>query len=60
MRTPIEKVYVVTEGEVTIVTDDGEATLGPYDSIYLAPGEGRSIENRTNRPASMITIMPYP
>ena len=57
--TPIEKVYVVTEGEVTIVTDEGEATLRPYDSIHLAPGEGRSIENRTNRPASMITIMPY-
>jgi mannose-6-phosphate isomerase-like protein (cupin superfamily) len=58
--TPIEKVYVVTEGEVTVITDSGEATLGPYDSIYLAPGEARSIENRTNRPASMITIMPYP
>jgi mannose-6-phosphate isomerase-like protein (cupin superfamily) len=58
--TPIEKVYVVTEGEVTVITDSGEATLGPYDSINLSPGEARSIENRTNRPASMITIMPYP
>lgn len=58
--TPIEKVYVVTEGEVTIVTDEGEATLGPYDSVYLGPNEARAIENRTNRPASMITIMPYP
>lgn len=58
--TPIEKVYVVTEGEVTIVTDEGEATLGPYDSIYLAPNEARAIENRTNRPASMLTVLPYP
>jgi quercetin dioxygenase-like cupin family protein len=58
--TPIEKVYVVTEGEVTIVTDEGEATLGPYDSIYLAPNEARAIENRTNRPASMLTVVPYP
>jgi quercetin dioxygenase-like cupin family protein len=58
--TPLEKVYVVTEGEVTIVTDEGEATLGPYDSIYLAPDEARAIENRTNRPASMITVVPYP
>jgi glyoxylate utilization-related uncharacterized protein len=57
--TPIEKVYVVTEGEVTVITDDGEATLRPYDSIHLAPGEGRTIENRTNRHASMLTIMPY-
>jgi len=58
--SPIEKVYVVTEGEVTIVTDAGEATLGPYDSIHLAPDEARSIENRTNRPASMLTILPHP
>lgn len=58
--TPIEKVYVVIDGEVTIVTDDGEAALGPYDSILLAPDEARAIENRTNRPASMITVMPYP
>lgn len=58
--TPLEKVYVVTEGEVTVVTDEGEATLKPYDSVYLAPNESRSIENRTNRPASMLVVMPYP
>jgi mannose-6-phosphate isomerase-like protein (cupin superfamily) len=58
--SPLEKVYIVVEGEVTIVTDDGEATLGPLDSIYLAPDEARSIENRTNRPASMLTVLTYP
>jgi quercetin dioxygenase-like cupin family protein len=58
--TPLEKVYVVTEGEVTIVTDDGETTLGPYDSCYLAPNEARAVENRTNRPASMLVVMPHP
>lgn len=58
--TPLEKVYVVTEGEVTVATDDGEATLGVYDSCHLAPNESRSIENRTNRPASMLVVMPYP
>jgi hypothetical protein len=58
--TPIEKVYVVTDGEVTVVTESGEATLGPYDSCRLAPNEARSIENRTNRPASMLVVMPYP
>ncbi len=58
--TPLEKVYVVVDGEVTVVTDEGEATLEPYDSCYLAPNESRSIENRTNRPASMLVVMPYP
>ena len=58
--TPLEKVYVVVDGEVTVVTDDGDTTLGPYDSCYLAPDEARAIENRTNRPASMLVVMPYP
>ena len=56
--TPLEKVYVVLDGEVTIVTDEGEATLGPLDSIYLAPDEARAIENRTNASASMLVVMP--
>jgi mannose-6-phosphate isomerase-like protein (cupin superfamily) len=58
--TPLEKVYVVVDGEVTVVTDEGETTLTPYDSCYLAPNEERAIENRTNRPASMLVVMPYP
>lgn len=58
--TPIEKVYVVLEGEVTVITDDGETTLGPLDSCRLAPNEARAVENRSNRPASMLVVMPYP
>jgi len=58
--TPLEKVYVVLDGEVTVITDDGEQQLRPLDSCHLAPSERRSIENRTNRPASMLVVMPYP
>lgn len=58
--TPLEKVYVCTDGAITIVTRDGEVTLERYDSVYLAPDEPRSIENRTNLPASMVVVMPYP
>lgn len=58
--TPLEKVYVVTEGEVTIATDDGETRLGPLDSCHLAAGERRSIENRSKRTAYMLVVMPYP
>jgi mannose-6-phosphate isomerase-like protein (cupin superfamily) len=56
----VERVYVVTEGLITVATADGEAELGPYDSCWLAAGEARSILNRTNRPASAIVVMPYP
>jgi glyoxylate utilization-related uncharacterized protein len=58
--TPLEKVYVILDGEVTVITDGGEATLATYDSVYLAANEARSIQNRTNRPASMLVVMPYP
>lgn len=58
--TPIEKVYVVVDGQLTFVTDSGDEVLGPLDSCRFAPGEARSIENRTNQVASMLVIMPYP
>jgi mannose-6-phosphate isomerase-like protein (cupin superfamily) len=58
--TPVEKIYFVLEGEVTIITDDGEVVLGKYDSCYLAPNESRGIENRTNSPATMLVAIPYP
>ena len=58
--TPVEKVYLVLDGEVTVTTADGEATLKKYDSCYLAPNESRSIENKTNSPASMLVAIPYP
>ena len=58
--SPIEKVYVVVRGEVTVVTDESEATLAPYDSCHIPAGEARTIVNRTNDVASMIVVMPYP
>ena len=58
--TPIEKVYVGIEGELTVITDDGEENLRPMDSCYLTPNEGRSIINRTNKIATILVIMPYP
>ncbi len=58
--TPLEKVYICVSGEVTVITDTGTQVLGPLDSVYLAPGEVRAVENRTNMTASMLVVMPYP
>jgi quercetin dioxygenase-like cupin family protein len=58
--SPLERVYVVLSGAVTIETDAGETTLAAMDSCRLAPGERRSILNKTNAAASMLVIMPYP
>lgn len=58
--TPLEKVYVVTAGEICVTTQDGEATLGVMDSCHIPAGEARSVSNKTTMPASMMVIMPYP
>jgi mannose-6-phosphate isomerase-like protein (cupin superfamily) len=56
--SPVEKHYVVLEGSVTVSNGDEEVTLGPWDSCRVAPGEKRRLENRTNRPASILLAMP--
>jgi glyoxylate utilization-related uncharacterized protein len=58
--SPLEKVYVVVDGEVTVTTADDEVVLNALDSCWLEGSEGRAIENRSNRPASMLVVMPYP
>ena len=58
--TPFEKVYVVLEGEMTVIVDGTESTLGPMDSCTIAADEVRKIENRTNHTCKMLVVIPYP
>ena len=58
--TPFEKVYVVLEGEMTVIVDGMEAVLGRYDSCTIAPGEIREIVNRRNDVCVMLVVIPYP
>ena len=58
--TPFEKVYVVLSGEMVVMTQEAEVTLGKYDSCTLAPGEVREIVNRSNEVCVMLVVMPYP
>lgn len=58
--SPVEKIYFVLEGEVTVKTPEREIVLGPWDSIFIGAGEGREIINQTNRPASMLVVINYP
>ena len=57
--TPAEKYYFVLDGEITVKTEKEEITLGPWDSVYIAPNEGRSILNKTNKPVSMLVVVNY-
>jgi mannose-6-phosphate isomerase-like protein (cupin superfamily) len=54
----VERIYVVISGEITVSTPGGEVTLYPLDSCLIPPGEERSVENRTNQPASILVVMP--
>jgi quercetin dioxygenase-like cupin family protein len=59
--SPLEKIYVVLEGEVTIELGDGEKQrLARLDSCFIPGGESRAIVNEGNSMATMLVIMPYP
>ena len=58
--TPFEKVYIVLDGEMTVIVDGRETVLGRYDSCTIAPGEVREIVNRRNDVCTMMVVIPYP
>jgi quercetin dioxygenase-like cupin family protein len=57
--TPLEKIYVVLSGEVTVTTQDESVILQPRDSCVIPPNEARSVTNNGDGPATMLVIMPY-
>lgn len=58
--SPIEKVYVVLAGSLTIRAAGQEVTLGPLDSCCIPAGEVREVENLGNDVVTMLVVMPYP
>ena len=58
--SPLEKVYVVTAGELTIKVGDVETVLRKMDSCTIAAGEVREVKNNRNDVATMLVVMPYP
>lgn len=57
--TPVEKIYVVLSGEVTITAEGQTVTLGFMDSCVIAANEKRSIINNTNDIAAMLVIVQH-
>jgi quercetin dioxygenase-like cupin family protein len=58
--SPLEKVYVMLTGELTIKVGEQEVILGPMDSCCIPAGEIREAKNNGNQVASMLVVMPYP
>ena len=58
---PLEKIYVVLSGEVTLQLADGSTqVLTALDSCYIPAGESRAIRNEGNAVATMLVVMPHP
>lgn len=55
-----ETIYTVLEGQVVVVSEGQEATLHPLDSVHFAKGVVRSVENRSDRDASILVTIAVP
>ena len=56
---PLEKVYYVLEGEMTVKSKDETFVLHKGDSIFIAPFEGREIKNTGAGICQMLVIISY-
>lgn len=58
---PLEKIYVVLSGDVTIELADGTFhVLHALDSCHIPGGEARAVRNDGNSVATMLVVMPHP
>jgi mannose-6-phosphate isomerase-like protein (cupin superfamily) len=55
-----ETVYVVVDGEVTLIVGDESSTLRRGDSVHLPRGVVRSVRNDGDRPAELLVVMATP
>ena len=58
--SPLERIYVVLDGVLTVEFEDETVELNPMDSVYIGPDEKREARNDTNRVVTILVVMPYP
>ena len=58
---PESKIYVVTEGTITIEQENGTRhALEKWDSVLVPAGEARAVRNESGAAAAIIVISPAP
>ena len=57
--SPLERVYVVLSGSMTVIAGGVQATLGALDSCCIPGGESREVKNLGNEVSTMLVIIPY-
>ena len=58
--SPLERTYVVLDGELTVEFENETVKLGALDSVYIGPNEIREARNDTNKVVTILVTMPYP
>jgi quercetin dioxygenase-like cupin family protein len=55
---PVDTVYVVLTGRLTVSLDKEQMDLSRLDSLFLPAGCVRAVDNLTTEPATMFVIRP--
>jgi quercetin dioxygenase-like cupin family protein len=55
---PVDTVYVVLTGRLTVSLENDQIELSRLDSLFLSVGCVRAVDNLTTEPASMFVIRP--
>lgn len=58
--SPLEKVYFVLSGSLTVRAGGKEEIAGPMDTVFIPGGEEREIRNEGNEVVTIVVAMPYP
>ena len=58
--SPLERIYVVLDGELTVEFEDETVVLNKLDSVYIGPNETREARNDSNKVVTILVVMPYP
>jgi len=58
--SPPEKVYIVLEGELTVIVGGKETVVKRGDSCYIGPNESREIINRSNQVCTIFVAVAAP
>lgn len=56
--SPLDRVYIVLEGELFVQSGAENASLSRLDSCWIPAGEERLIANRTNTTVTFLVVMP--
>ena len=59
-NNPMESIYYIVEGEMTLKTDDGETVLKAGDSFHCGPGTNKCVTNTGTSSTKMLVVLHNP